>query len=429
MIMILKSKKFIISTLVMFSLFVCIKIVWAMSILPNRQINVTANLNNAIATPIVTGWNFEDKINEARTLLTGVVLAVGDKDIEYIEKRVSINNGKITVSDKKFKDAERQIALILLNKNTGALSEVTIIKKGAALVAPQGYQIDIVERQNGIRWNYWATEYKVIQPANTMVLLNKWPEKEIKKVSKIVVSKTGKKSTTYQNISEIRYIVYAPYSADYHVPEMVALGDKYIRTMVSDAFAKLRQNGVYSRAYKDKYISDVLVLRADFFSKIPITEHSDLGEFTIDPQKTAERVKIIVAANNGYAFGETCNAATACGWVQYTPRTYKEIAKVYPKAKIIADFKTGAADHLNSMMAAILLYDYNLAGLIKTHGTRIANDPRLEEYLAAAYNGAPSRVNQSLKASIAMNLPDWAGKLLPETKGYLAKIRFLQKYD
>ena len=91
-----------------------------MSILPTRQINVAANLSlsSAVATPSIVGWNFEVKINKAKTLLADVILAVGDRDIEYIEKRISINNGKITVSDKKFKDAERQIALILLNKNT-----------------------------------------------------------------------------------------------------------------------------------------------------------------------------------------------------------------------------------------------------------------------------------------------------------------------
>lgn len=405
------------------------KIALAMNIFPTREISVNATADIVVASSNVSGWNFEDKINEARELLKNVELNVGSRDIEYIEKRISISNGKIKVTDKKLKDVEKQIGLVLLDKETGALSKIIVSKKGAELIVPSGYDINVVERQNGIRWNYWATEYKVSLPANSMVLMNKWPEREVTRVKKTIVAKNGKKSTVYQNVESIDYIIYASYSEDYHVPEMIAMGDKYIRTMVSDAFAKLRVKGVYSRAYQNKYISDIAVLNADFFSKIPITEHSDLGEFTLDPQKTAERVKIIIAANGGNAYTQTCNYASACGWVQYTPRTYKEIDKAYPRAGIIDDFEKGAADHLNSMMAAILLYDYNLAGLIKSNGAQVASDPRLEEYLAAAYNGAPSRVNQSLKASIAMNLPDWVGKLLPETKGYLAKIRFLQKYD
>ncbi len=429
--MILNRKNLILITTLCFvaGLLVYFKIVMAVSIFPIRQINVEIKANIESVPTGNIGWNFESKIKEARELLKNIDLKVGDRDVEYIEKRISIFDGSIKVSDKKLKDAERQIGLVLLNKNSGRLDRIVITKKGAELISPSGYLIEIIERQNGIRWNYWATEFKVIQPTNTMVLLDKWPEKEAVKEKKIVTAKNGRKSTIYQNVETVNYTIYAPYSENYHVPEMIALGDKYIRTMVADAFAKLRVNGVYSRAYKDKFISDVIVLKSDFFSKIPITEHSDLGEFVINPQKTSERVKIIIAANGGEAYTQTCNLASACGWVQYTPRTYKEIAKTYPRAKLISDFKTGAADHLNSMMAAILLYDYNLAGLIRTHGPQIASDPRLEEYLAAAYNGAPSRVNQSLKASITSNLPDWVGKLLPETKGYLAKIRFLQRFD
>ena len=65
-------------------------------------------------------------------------------------------------------------------------------------------------------------------------------------------------------------------------------------------------------------------------------------------------------------------------------------------------------------------------------------DPRLEEYLAAAYNGNPDWVHNSLKATISRGLSDWVntlsatrkdslGGLRNETKGYIEKIRYLQE--
>ena len=94
---------------------------------------------------------------------------------------------------------------------------------------------------------------------------------------------------------------------------------------------------------------------------------------------------------------------------------------------LIKDFEKGASDHLNSMTAAILLYDYNLSHLIKRHGDKITKDPRLEEYLAAAYNGGPARVSRSYTATILNKINEWFGHLRPETKGFIKKLRFLQE--
>jgi len=122
--------------------------------------------------------------------------------------------------------------------------------------------------------------------------------------------------------------------------------------------------------------------------------------------------------------------------LQFTPATYAQLVKAYPKAALIKDFKTGAADHLNSFKAAILLYDQNLKGLIKSNGTKVLQDLNLEEYLAASYNGAPSRASKSLAASILSGIQDWVnalsgkkGGLATETKGYLAKLRYLQDHN
>jgi len=80
------------------------------------------------------------------------------------------------------------------------------------------------------------------------------------------------------------------------------------------------------------------------------------------------------------------------------------------------------------MMAAILLYDYNLAGYLREFGNSILNDSdQLEEILASSYNGAPAHAHKSLNASILQGLDDWITKYLKtETKEYMIKLRYIR---
>jgi hypothetical protein len=120
--------------------------------------------------------------------------------------------------------------------------------------------------------------------------------------------------------------------------------------------------------------------------------------------------------------------------VQFTPRTYSDIRKFYPAAGIENDFRAGAGNHVNSIMAAILLHDNNLAPLVKKFGDRILDDPDLEKYLASSYNGAPKWVYNSLNATISKGFTDWVTVLSPtrkDSKGGLRKETrdFMTKLD
>jgi len=355
-------------------------------------------------------WSLLDKINEKDDQLLTLDLKVGDKDIEYEENRISINGAKITTTIKKLKDPGKEIGLKLLNIETGEIQIIKITKKGAELISPTGYNIEVVERVNGIRWNDWNTLYKVIEPADTIVVKNLYP-----KVEKV----NGK--------NMVENVLYSPYSDALHIPELITAGNEYIRTTVLAAFDRLAQNKVESETFDGQLVSDVKYLSTRFFMRLPLLEQSDLTEFLLDPQGTVERVKVIIAANGSLAYSKTCSKATACGWIQFTPGTYGMIRRSYPEAGLIDDFEKGAADHVNSMMAAILLYDYNLAGLVVRHGNQILDDQRLEEYLAASYNGSPLTASKSLKASLVGRLIDWVAGLKSETKGFMAKLRYLQE--
>jgi hypothetical protein len=394
-----------------------------------RDIVVTATPTPSVS-PTPT-WTIEQKIAEGKQLLQNVQPKVFGDPITYTEQRFSGSNGILTEHDKQLKEPEKEIALAVLNTQTGEVKVIFIRKRGADLIAPPGWNIDVLQRPSGIRWNGWNTTYRVNQPANYVVVANVYPDETDKTVTQ---KKNGK--TVHVTQRTVAYRLYVPYSPDLYSSELAKTGDTYTRQIVAQAFSDLRQAGVVSRAMPLSLVADVFSPHADFFVHIPLLEQTDLTEFEIDPVNTTTRAQAIIGANGQDAFNATCNSVAACGWLQFTPGTYATIVKDYPAAQLIKDFKTGAADHVNSMKAAILLYDENLKGLITNNSPSIVNDPRLEEYLASAYNGAPSHVYKTLKASIIGGIQDWidaltskTGGLKSETKGYLVKLRWLQQHS
>jgi len=379
-------------------------------------------------TPAPSAWTFQDKIAEAKQMLAGMTLKVGTANISYVENRISSTG---SISKKTIKDPEREIALAALNTETGEISIFKITKRGAELIAPSDWQITIISRVNGINWNAWNTSYRVEYPENNVIIANLYPDEKNKTMSRVV---KGKRS--YYVSQTIDYKFYSPYSPDLHKPELINAGKRYIRDMVAQALSELQQSATGSISIPGSSVHDVWKDKAEYFARIPLLEQSDLTEFILDPDTTVDRIYTLIGANGSGAFAGTCNSSSACGWVQFTPGTYKMIVKTYPSAGLMKDFLAGAADHENSIKAAILLYDYNLKGLIKSNGQKVLQDPRLEEYLAASYNGSPNRTTKSLAASIFHAVEDWIdaltskkGGLANETRGYLVKLRYLQEHS
>lgn len=405
------------------------------TIISQQAAAIAGTLAKPISTPVTC--RIIDKLQEKDHELRTVELKVGERDIEYTEDRVAFVDGKISILQKKQKDPEKQIALKVLRMDTCEVEIILITKRGDELIAPAGWEIEPVIRSNGIRWNYWNTEYEVKKPAHAIVLKNKYPNIVEKVVTETIKDKNGKKKKVTRTVREIEPIVYAPYSQKVHTQDVVAKGREHIQNLVKQAMDDLRARKVMSRAYPDKLVSDVPALSATFFERLPIIEHADMTEFTLEPQRTTERVLAIIGLNGtedtNVAFAYTGNSAGANGLMQFTdngkpgkPGTYTSVSQRYPKAKLNPDFSEGVRDHVNAMKAAVLLHDLNLEYLIKKYGKGIATDPRLEEYLAALYNASPASVTKSLTASLATQASEWTDKLLRETKGYITKLRYLR---
>ncbi|MEK9157935.1 MAG: hypothetical protein AAB638_01990 [Patescibacteria group bacterium] len=401
------------------------------NIFSNKEIRVVAIVSASPSPSPTPLWTMPEKIIQAQNLLKNMELKVGNTQIEYKESRFSAVGDKLVSSSKSFKEPEKEIALAVLDTATGEIKVIKIIKRGGDLIPPKGWSIDVLQRPNGIRWNGRNTAFQVNIPEHQVVIADVYPNETDTKVAQ---KKNGK--TIYVTQRTIRYDLYSPYSPDLHSSELVKSGEDYTNTIIKKAFDDLRLAGVKSRAMSGTLVADLFASRSYFFKHIPLLEQTDLTEFQIDPKNTIDRANVLIGANQDQAFNITCNSSSACGWLQFTPNTYKTIVKYYPAAKLIKDFKNGASDHVNSMKAAILLYDENLKGLFRTSGQQILSDPKLEEYLAASYNGAPRHAYASLKAAILGGIKDWIDAVGPqkaglrtETKGYLVKLRYLQQQD
>ncbi len=399
----------------------------------SRQIIITVT-PIPTATPTPT-WTVTQKIQEAKELLKDAQPGVFGDPITYTEQRYSAS-GKSSI--KQIKEPEKEIAIAALNTDTGEIKTFMIRKRGGDLIAPAGWQMDVLQRPSGIRWNGWNTAYMISQPQHYVVIGNVYPDETDKKVAqKKPASPAGRNGkTVYVTQRTVQYRYYVPYGPDLHTTGLAQIGQTYTQSMVTQALNELRVAGVESHAFPNNLVANIFASHANFFEHIPLLEQTDMSEFQIDPVNTVERAQVIIGANGPGAFNATCNNSSACGWLQFTPATYKMIHDGYPAAKLIDDFKSGAADHANSMKAAILLYDSNLLGLIKSQGPQVVNDPKLEEYLASSYNGAPRWVRSTLAAALLNGIQDWINALTPktgglkdETKGYLVKLRWLQQHS
>ncbi len=378
----------------------------------------------------IGSWNYLDKLYEAENLVasSSLTLKVGKKDIIYYENRIGQSaSGNIVVSRKKISDPEREIALVILDTKNGDLNLIKITERGNDLVLPAGYKIENYERSNGITNNAWNTCRQITVPENRVVLLNVWPHYITQRVAKVTKDKRGKTITTYKNVEVVENVTYAPYCEELHLPEFVESGKNYRKSIPGQAFELLRERGVKSKAFPDKLIADVAYLKPEYFERLPLIEHMDYGEFKLDSKISAERVDVILGTNTAQAYNLTVSKAGARGWLQYTRKTWNNMRNNYKSAQLPV-FELGASNHVDSMVAAILLHDTNLKAAIDKFGQSILSDPnQLEEMLAASYNGGTFYPHAALRASILQSLEDWLIKPMKiETRQYIEKLRYVR---
>ena len=203
-------------------------------------------------------------------------------------------------------------------------------------------------------------------------------------------------------------IIYTPYSSALLQTELVEAGKNYLIEKIRQARQELGH--VPSRAFPGVSLANAPGFSDEDYFNLILTEQMDPGRFRSiaagswefneqqesELKRLAERILVIVGANQEDAYSFTGNYASARGLTQFTPIGMSVVWNSYPEAGIPRDFREATSQHLSAIKAEICLLDHDLAGLATSHSALIGSG--MEMYAAgAAYNGGPNRVRHGLE--------------------------------
>jgi len=203
-------------------------------------------------------------------------------------------------------------------------------------------------------------------------------------------------------------IIYTPYSSALLQTELVEAGKNYLIEKIR--LARQELGSVPSRAFPGMSLANAAGFSDEDYFNLILTEQMDPGRFRsiaagtweFDEQqeselnRLAQRILVIIGANQEDAYSFTGNYASARGLTQFTPMGMSVVWSSYPQAGIPRDFREATGQHLSAIKAEICLLDHDLAGLSTSHSALIGSG--MEMYAAgAAYNGGPKRVRYGLE--------------------------------
>ncbi len=334
-------------------------------------------------------YNWLERIGLAKEMLRAVKLEHSNKTAAYIQKIIipgawgkSKSRPKPrTIIRKRTDYAWKEIALAIMDLDNGNIEIIKIKKVGQELQNDNlKFGISIEKRPSGLIWNSKNTALVVTGRDSTYaVIANKWLER---------LADGGAKEH-----------IYAPFSTAFYQDELILNGEIRLRNNIHSALSQLDVWGVGSLAFTQKKITTIVAL--EYVRNIALNEQTDPQEFyaflagaiKYNPFK---RVLVLIGANGEEAYSETKSGADALGLHQFTEDTWNLMRKTNPDARL-PDFRSGAGNHVISSRATALLYDYNLAELVKAFGGKILKDKNLIPYIAAAHNCGVKRVIRALK--------------------------------
>ena len=404
------------------------------------------------------GWSLIDKVEECKANLRA--------------------SPKLEFTERKGKIVRKQVALCILNMETGEILERRFWLSQAEIeranLLRKNYQDNInnlprfvsVDSQNDFaitnkRWNNWNSELVLVRAGFSGDIYVVATNKFLIANSSIVYpeDKTGHKYSD---------IIYAPYSQLLHRDEIVKRGHDYIDEKVSEAFRQLRDKQVESRAYPGRLVADSISEK--FPKKILVNEQTDpdalLNKAKTDEEKIVVLEKVLVryGLNGDRAFRYTVSKTGASGMAQLMASTYSSrrktggIVQKYPVADLISDINLGRLEPVNAIKAEILVFDDKLSEIknrvavpekilkkfskMSTVEIEKALKPQrifdgltqgqLEEGMAISYNGGSSKydINTGTLKTKARGRKAKLG--LKETQGFIAKHRvigYLKLFD
>jgi hypothetical protein len=280
----------------------------------------------------------------------------------------------------------REVKLALAHFKTGKLQIVSGTEQGGRLTLSDPkirYEVDW--------WNGFNSSITIVDPS----------------YSGVVAMLYGLEADRQRFLRQDA-IIYTPYSSALLQTELVGAGRIYLMDKIRQARRELGQ--VESRAFPGMTLANSPGFSDEHYFNLILTEQMDPGRFRSiaagvwelndeqesQLQRLANRILVIIGANQEDAYSFTGNYASARGLTQFTPMGMSVVWSRYPNAGIPSDFRDATRSHLNAIKAEICLLDNDLAELSKCHPALIGSG--LEMYAAgASYNGGPKRVRFGLE--------------------------------
>jgi hypothetical protein len=281
---------------------------------------------------------------------------------------------------------KREVKLALANLKTGTIKIVSGWASGDNLC------LDNKSVQYEVEWwNGFNSAISIIKPENTAV-------------AAILYAVEPYRQKLYGTPS----ILYTPFSSALLQPELVQTGRNYLLEKIATAQNELQP--VASQAFPGRPLGRSPAFTAEDYLNILLAEQMDPGRFcaiiadNVRLNKTqhtsfkqlAERIFVIVGANQEDAYRFTGNYAGARGLAQFTRIGMEVVWDNYPDCGITRNFCKATSQHHSAIKAEICLLDHYL-GLLAASYPRLLGSGYEKYAAAAAYNGGPKRVMDGLK--------------------------------
>jgi hypothetical protein len=190
-------------------------------------------------------------------------------------------------------------------------------------------------------------------------------------------------------------IVYLPANEDTRDPLFVSGGKGFLLDTARRAIEELRVARAPSVAFPGELLADIVP--AEVLATLAVIEQTDDADFAKKQSGAFEDVLSQYGLKREDAYRYSVSSAAALGAMQFTNRkgngTYAMVVRRCPAARLDPVFERGATDLLNSMKAAICLFDIELSQM-RPEIRRAYRDNKevLGIFPVAAYNGGPRNV-------------------------------------
>jgi hypothetical protein len=202
----------------------------------------------------------------------------------------------------------------------------------------------------------------------------------------------------YLEVSKIaiKNAVYTPYSSEFNTFRMRRYGKHYLDHVVDRAYSKLVTRKIRSLSNRRAYVHTQVP--RDMPKHLAVIEHISPERFLHEPiQELVDEVYVTLALNQGGTYRYAKSSAGALALMQFMPKTYRALPAAYPRAGLKRDFVRGTVDHVNAMMAAVLLIDHDMSQLPPTQRKQVFADRTLYfMYATSSYNGGSPRAKKLL---------------------------------